>query len=213
VTAPGTVNILSAENLEGRVDVARALGSTATLMFIYDVAPGERQSPYHYEYDEEWLLVVDGTLVLRAPDGEHTLQRGDIVCFPAGPAGAHQLINRSDSPGVVAAEPVLAHGREDVEHDRVDEGLDLVRDVRRQRHGRPRLDDALLAADHEADASLEHGGDLLVLVLVHRHDGALSEGYASERHRLRVDQLPADRVAHPLDRRVAPSLHLHRARA
>ena len=92
------VNIFSAENAEGRVDVARAAGSSATSMFIYDLAPGQRQSPYHYEYEEDWLLVVDGTLVLRAPDGEHTLERGDVVCFPAGPAGAHQLMNRSESP-------------------------------------------------------------------------------------------------------------------
>jgi uncharacterized cupin superfamily protein len=44
------------------------------------------------------LLVVVGTLVLRAPEGEHTLERGDLVCFPPGPAGAHKLMNRSDSP-------------------------------------------------------------------------------------------------------------------
>lgn len=92
------VNIISAENREGRVDVAQALGSKATLMFIYDLAPGQSQSPYHYEYAEEWLLVVDGTIVVRAPDGEHTLERGSLVCFPPGPAGAHKLMNRSDSP-------------------------------------------------------------------------------------------------------------------
>ena len=92
------VNIFSAENLEGRIDVARALGSAETLMFIYDLGPGESSSPYHYEYDEEWLLVVDGTVVLRAPDGEHTLERGDLVCFAAGPAGAHKVMNRSESP-------------------------------------------------------------------------------------------------------------------
>jgi uncharacterized cupin superfamily protein len=91
------VNILSAENPEGRVDVARAVGSTEMLMFIYDLAPGQASSPYHYEYDEEWLLVLDGTLVLRAPDGEHTLERGDLVRFPRGPAGAHKLMNRSAS--------------------------------------------------------------------------------------------------------------------
>jgi uncharacterized cupin superfamily protein len=91
------VNIFSAENLEGRVDVARTVGSAATAMFIYDLAPGEASSPYHYEYEEEWLLVVDGTIVVRAPDGEHTLQRGDLVRFPAGPAGAHKVMNRSDS--------------------------------------------------------------------------------------------------------------------
>jgi uncharacterized cupin superfamily protein len=93
-----TINIFGAENAKRRVDVARTLGSSATSMFIYDLAPGQRQSPYHYEYEEEWLLVVDGTLVLRAPDGEHTLERGHVVCFPAGPAGAHQLMNRSESP-------------------------------------------------------------------------------------------------------------------
>ena len=93
-----TINIFTVKSIEGRVDVARTLGSSATSMFIYDLPPGERQSPYHYEFEEEWLLVVDGTLVLRAPDGEHTLGRGDVVCFPAGPAGAHQVINRSQSP-------------------------------------------------------------------------------------------------------------------
>jgi uncharacterized cupin superfamily protein len=92
------VNIFSAENPDGRIDVARAVGSTATFMFVYDLAPGRSSSPYHYEYEEEWLLVVDGTIVLRAPDGEHTLERGDLVCFPAGPAGAHKLMNRSASP-------------------------------------------------------------------------------------------------------------------
>ncbi len=67
-------------------------------MFIYDLAPGASSSPYHYEFDEEWLLVVDGTVVVRAPDGEYALERGDIVCFPRGAAGAHKVMNRSDEP-------------------------------------------------------------------------------------------------------------------
>jgi uncharacterized cupin superfamily protein len=92
------INIFSAENPGGRIDVARAVGSTATAMFVYDLAPGQGSSPYHYEYEEEWLLVVDGSVVVRAPDGEHTLERGDLVCFPAGPAGAHKVMNRSESP-------------------------------------------------------------------------------------------------------------------
>lgn len=92
------LNIFTAENLEGRVDVARAVGSTGTLMFIYDLEPGQSSSPYHYEYEEEWLLVIDGTIVLRAPDGEHTLERGSLVRFPPGPAGAHKLMNRSEAP-------------------------------------------------------------------------------------------------------------------
>ena len=92
------LNILSAENLDGRIDVGRAVGSPELLMFIYDLAPGRSSSPYHYEYDEEWLLVVEGTVVVRAPDGEHALERGDLVRFPAGPDGAHKVMNRSEAP-------------------------------------------------------------------------------------------------------------------
>jgi uncharacterized cupin superfamily protein len=92
------VNIFTAVNLEGRIDVGRALGSADMLMFIYDLEPGGSSSPYHYEYDEEWLLVVEGTVVVRAPDGEHTLERGDLVRFAAGPAGAHKIMNRSAAP-------------------------------------------------------------------------------------------------------------------
>ena len=93
-----SINLLSAENQGGRIDVGQATGSTETLMFVYDLAPGSSSSPYHYEYDEEWLLVVDGTVVVRTPEGEHTLERGELVRFPSGPAGAHKVMNRSDAP-------------------------------------------------------------------------------------------------------------------
>lgn len=76
----------------GRLD----LSSAETAMFVYDADPGE-SLPYHYEYVEEWLVVVDGTVVVRTPDGEDELERGDVVCFPAGPAGAHQISNRGDA--------------------------------------------------------------------------------------------------------------------
>jgi uncharacterized cupin superfamily protein len=92
------INIFNAENAEGRIDVARAVGSTATAMFIYDLPPGRASSPYHYEYEEEWLLVVDGTVTVREPGGERTLERGDLVCFAPGPSGAHRVMNRSDAP-------------------------------------------------------------------------------------------------------------------
>jgi len=92
------INILDAENVQGRIDVAVALGSTETVMYVYDLSPGQALCPYRYEYKEEWLLVVDGTVVLRDPEGERTLTRGDIVCFPPGPAGAHKVMNRSEAP-------------------------------------------------------------------------------------------------------------------
>jgi uncharacterized cupin superfamily protein len=93
-----SINVFSVDKPEGRLDVAQVLGSSDFMMFVYDLEPGTSSSPYHYEYAEEWLLVLDGALVLRAPDGEHTLQRGDLVRFPVGPEGAHKVMNRSDAP-------------------------------------------------------------------------------------------------------------------
>ena len=61
--------------------------------------PGERSFPYHYEYGgEEWLVVVAGRPTLRDPEGEHELRPGDVVCFPEGPEGAHQVRNDTDEP-------------------------------------------------------------------------------------------------------------------
>jgi uncharacterized cupin superfamily protein len=94
------INIFSAENPEGRIDLARAAGSAESAMYVYDLDPGQSQCPYHYEYAEEWLLVIDGTIVVRTPNGERTLQPGDIVCFAPGPAGAHKVMNRSDAPAL-----------------------------------------------------------------------------------------------------------------
>jgi uncharacterized cupin superfamily protein len=91
------VNVVTAENREGRIDVGQAVGSTATAMYIYDLAPGQSSCPYHYEYVEEWLLVIEGAIVVRAPDGESALAQGDLMCFPAGPAGAHKIMNRGES--------------------------------------------------------------------------------------------------------------------
>ena len=68
-TEPAVVNVLGADAASGRVDVGRAAGSSATAMFLYELEPGESSSPYHYEYEEEWLLVVDGSVVVRVPDG------------------------------------------------------------------------------------------------------------------------------------------------
>ncbi len=95
---PVAVNLIRAENADGRIDVASALGSTDFAMFVYDLDPGESSSPYHYEFAEEWLLVVTGSVVVRVPDGELELETGDLVRFPAGPEGAHKVMNRSDEP-------------------------------------------------------------------------------------------------------------------
>ena len=54
-------------------------------MFIYDLAPGELVAVPLRMTTRSALLVVDGTVVVRTPDGEHTVERGELVRFPAGP--------------------------------------------------------------------------------------------------------------------------------
>jgi uncharacterized cupin superfamily protein len=63
---------------------------------VYEFDSGERNSPYHYEIgNEECLLVLAGTPTLRHAEGQDVLAAGDMVVFPNGPDGAHQLINES----------------------------------------------------------------------------------------------------------------------
>jgi uncharacterized cupin superfamily protein len=59
---------------------------------VYEIPEGEATFPYHFHHGmEEWGIVLAGTPTLRSPDGDRQLVRGDVVCFPPGPAGAHQF--------------------------------------------------------------------------------------------------------------------------
>ena len=74
------------------VRVGDAIGSEQIGASLYELPGDERTFPYHFHHGvEEWLLVVDGTPTVRLPDGERTLRRGDVVCFAAGPSGAHAV--------------------------------------------------------------------------------------------------------------------------
>jgi uncharacterized cupin superfamily protein len=78
--------------------IGRAIGASLMGATLYELPPGEKSFPYHYEWGtEEWLLVVSGRPTLRAPDGEHGLEPGDVVCFPEGPEGSHKVTNRTDA--------------------------------------------------------------------------------------------------------------------
>ena len=78
----------------GYVKLGPEIGAKTMAGTIYDLEPGNSNCPFHYESDEEWLLVLEGTLTVRHADGEDELGRGDLVCFPAGPDGVHKLANR-----------------------------------------------------------------------------------------------------------------------
>jgi uncharacterized cupin superfamily protein len=75
----------------------KRLGASLLGASLYELPPGEKTWPYHYEQGcEEWLLVVAGQPTLRSPDGEQQLEPGDVVVFPEGPDGAHGVANRTD---------------------------------------------------------------------------------------------------------------------
>jgi len=69
---------------------------------VYELPPGQRTFPYHYELgSDELLVVLSGTPTLRDPKGEHELRPGDCVLFSSGPEGAHQIVNTSEEPARV----------------------------------------------------------------------------------------------------------------
>src|SRR5215475_9564653 len=83
--------------------IGAQLGAARTGLSVYELPPEQAIGPYHFEDpDEEWLLVVSGTPTLRHPGGEQQLAPWDVVYFPPGPAGAHQVRNTTESPARVA---------------------------------------------------------------------------------------------------------------
>jgi uncharacterized cupin superfamily protein len=80
-----------------RRQVGRLLGGDLLGATVYEVPPGEKLWPYHWELGcEEFLVVVSGRPTVRTADGERELVPGDVVHFPEGETGAHQVLNRSD---------------------------------------------------------------------------------------------------------------------
>ena len=78
--------------------VGQHIGGELIGATMSEVEPGSKLWPYHTHYlNEEWVIVLRGEPTLRTPEGEHVLKEGEVVCFPRGKDGAHQIINRTDS--------------------------------------------------------------------------------------------------------------------
>ena len=97
----------------GAARLSEIAGGTDHIVKAFALPPGQSICPYHYEYEEEWLLVLEGEVTLREPAGERQLQRGDLVCFPAGADGAHKVTNRTERPALTmmwssSREPAVA---------------------------------------------------------------------------------------------------------
>ena len=82
------------------VGVPEHLGGSEGLgASIWEIAPGATQVAYHFHHvQEEFLVVLRGSPTLRTPEGERELREGDVVFFPRGPRGAHELSNGGTEP-------------------------------------------------------------------------------------------------------------------
>jgi uncharacterized cupin superfamily protein len=89
------------EEREGnkRSRIGRQAGAERIGVSLYELPAGARPWPYHYQHaNEEMIVVLSGRPHLRTQDGWRQLEPGDVVAFPRGAAGAHQVENRAEDP-------------------------------------------------------------------------------------------------------------------
>lgn len=64
--------------------------------------PGAGTSMRHWHVNqEEFVIVVEGTVILVDDEGEHQLKAGDCAGFKAGDANGHHIINKSDEVAIL----------------------------------------------------------------------------------------------------------------
>lgn len=120
------------EGVRGERLLERPTG-TRLASAVWELDPGAASPQYHVHHaTEELLLVLRGEPTLRTPEGERKLAQGDVVHFPIGAAGAHQVLNHSE--GVVRYLMVAAHS-----------GVDLIEYI----------DEAQVVAYSNADSPLQ----------------------------------------------------------
>lgn len=90
-----------ASQMAGRTSrrLARAAGLTQFGANIVYLEPGAVASLRHWHLKEdEFAVVLTGTLVLAEDAGETVMQPGDCAAWPAGAPNGHRFENRSDAP-------------------------------------------------------------------------------------------------------------------
>ena len=96
-----------------RARMGYELGSELIGCSLWELPPGQAAYPYHFHYaDEELIVVLEGRPTLRTPDGSREVERGEVLHFPLGPEGAHQIVNDGDEPARFLA--ISSSGRPDV---------------------------------------------------------------------------------------------------
>jgi uncharacterized cupin superfamily protein len=83
-------------------EIGRQAGSERLGASLYELPTGQAICPYHAHLaNEEMLVVLSGSPSLRTPDGWRGLAEGEVVSFPRGLEGAHQVANFEPEPARV----------------------------------------------------------------------------------------------------------------
>ena len=73
-----------------------------SVVSVYEIPPLKSAYPYHYHHkNEETFYIISGKGVLKTPNGERTVEAGELLFFPTGEAGAHKLTNCCDAENLV----------------------------------------------------------------------------------------------------------------
>ena len=88
-----------------RSRIGRQAGCERLGASLWEIPPGQAAYPYHWHLTEEELIVVlAGALSLRGPGGGwRDLVPGEVVSFPRGERGGHQIANFGDEPARMLA--------------------------------------------------------------------------------------------------------------
>ncbi|HZC30665.1 MAG TPA: cupin domain-containing protein [Gaiellaceae bacterium] len=80
---------------------------------VWELQPGSTQLVYHFHHgSDELLIVLRGTPTVRMHDGDHVLREGDVLPFPHGIEGGHQM--RNDGGEVARVAIVSSNASPDV---------------------------------------------------------------------------------------------------
>jgi uncharacterized cupin superfamily protein len=96
-----------------RARLGHQLGTERVGLSLWLLPAGQVAYPYHFHLaEEEVLVLLEGDLAVRTPEGWCRVRRGDVVRFASGAAGAHQLLNDGEQDARFLV--VSTHGQPDV---------------------------------------------------------------------------------------------------
>ena len=97
-------NLIKPERFVGTREcrLGEIVGITQFGVNLVTLQPGSMSALRHWhEGEDEFVYVLKGSLTLRDDNGEHALEEGSLVGFPAGIPNAHHLVNNSGEAATV----------------------------------------------------------------------------------------------------------------